>query len=1340
MSLVIYKNRALIKHRVSMQKLFALPLILFAYTLISYGFGFGSIRIYADELYQEMPPQTIQIEGKERGAVNKSYTFMAKVMPKGAVDSVTYTWSPEPKSGQGTASATYSWSDAAKQPIKVSASDANGNTVEAGSSILIQEASVTGVTLAQIIYGPDKGEGTALLPDSINVGELYTVTLDILPTGAKQFSVYWQPEPNEGQGKRQATFSWRAVGQKQIRAFVINADESTVEATRFVNVIATNTDIYLPLINNETTVNNAIQKTEVTAAQLPNIVGGQEADVGEYPWQAALMLNVGSNSNPRLVQFCGGSLIDAEWILTAAHCIEDLIGRTNLFVVIGRHRLSSSGGETIRISEIVPHPNYNARTSNNDIALLRLSQPSQAQTVSLDIPELNTGDYATVVGWGRTIDGDADSTSDVLMEVSVPLVSEAQCKQAYGNSSITDNMICAGRTRLDSCQGDSGGPLMVSRVAGQTMAQIGVVSFGIGCGSPGFSGVYSKVSNYFKWIEDNIGTAPQTDEFEPDNSATAATPVTVNDEPQTHDFHAVGDEDWISFATVSGMDYIIETSNLGPNSDTVLELFNASGMQLTTDDDSGTGNASRIMWRATSNGMLFSKTRNFTPSVSGTGTSYAIQVTNSAPPIVESEGDEFEPDNSADAATTVATDGTSQMHDVHVAGDEDWISFAAESGFEYTIETSNLGADGDTAIVLQNSQGTELSSDDDGGEGRASKIVWAAVADETLFARTAHYDPNAKGESTTYEISVTGVDTSGETDDTADEFEPDDSATEATDLSVDTLQSHNFHLAADVDWFSIDVQAGFVYTIETTNLDPDSDTVLTLYDSAQNELGSNDDVLGEGRRSRIVYIVESAGTLLATVRHYNPIVSGETTAYDVQLTRTGIAQDGDSYEPDDSVNASTSIVVDGEVQSHTTHEAGNVDWITFTAEGGYEYIIETLNLSTGSDTIIFLVDQDGRELATDDDSGAGYASRIEWVAESRRTYSVRIRQYSSTIGGPEVAYDVRVTQGNRISKGDAFEPDDTQAQASAISSDGTPQLHDFDTIGDEDWIQISAVAGYTYTIETVDLGATSDTVIELRDADGDLISSDDDSGTGVASKIVWVAPGNIDSAAYYVRIRHYNGNTTGAETAYTIVVTNSAPPQPSDTPQPSAADSIVRNGSFEEGEVGWIEDQVGSGNIIDLSTISNLSIAAQDGDWIAVLGGTNNDLTYLGQPIMVDADRPYLVYWQWIVSNDVCGYDYGGIGIDDEWYASYTLCSPTTSDGWERQVINLSEFAGETVLLDFAVYNDSTIASQLLIDNVSFTDDAGASGETVRAASIAPTTPGEQKDGITPTILPSTLR
>ncbi len=240
-----------------------------------------------------------------------------------------------------------------------------------------------------------------------------------------------------------------------------------------------------------------------SAGAAAKIVGGDQAVEGAWPWTAALAF---TRADGTLFQYCGGSLIEANWVLTAAHC-EVEVGDS---VLLGRHDLGTSAGEVRAIEFVLTHNDYNDTANNNDIALIKLASTSGQETVDLiDAAEANSqpDDNSTVVGWGALSQGGA--TSQTLQQVEIPIVSNPDCANTYNN--LTDNMICAGRDMggQDSCQGDSGGPLMVRASAQDPWRQTGVVSFGIGCARPNTPGVYTRVSRSLDWIAACRSNPPQ---------------------------------------------------------------------------------------------------------------------------------------------------------------------------------------------------------------------------------------------------------------------------------------------------------------------------------------------------------------------------------------------------------------------------------------------------------------------------------------------------------------------------------------------------------------------------------------------------------------------------------------------------------------------------------------------------------------------------------------------------------------------------------------------------------------------------------------------------------------
>ena len=245
----------------------------------------------------------------------------------------------------------------------------------------------------------------------------------------------------------------------------------------------------------------------------------------------------------------------------------------------------------------------------------------------------------------------------------------------------------------------------------------------------------------------------------------------------------------------------------------------------------------------------------------------------------------------------------------------------------------------------------------------------------------------------------------------ADGYEPDDSLAQARPIATDgTRQSHNLHIEGDRDYVYFDADEATGYTIETLNLGSDIDTIIYLYDGEENEIAYDDDGAEESLASRLTWVAPESGTHYVMIRDLGDDSAGSSATYEISVVSTDAIEGADSYEPDDSFARANSIATDGTYQTHTFHVTADLDYVSFSAQEGVEYTIETGDLEGECDTEIYLYDEDGTELDYDDDGAdESVASRLVWTAPSSGTYYVLIEEYQGR-AGPDVGYRIWVTR------------------------------------------------------------------------------------------------------------------------------------------------------------------------------------------------------------------------------------------------------------------------------------------------------------------------------------------
>jgi trypsin len=262
--------------------------------------------------------------------------------------------------------------------------------------------------------------------------------------------------------------------------------------------------------------------TRASSAATPSQNGQDIALRHHAPWQVQIYSNFKDWTPQELkiwrpwerAHHCGGSLIADNWVLTAAHCVSQEQVDRDYRVRLGTENISDGTGITYHIDRIVPHPQYNPVSHDNDIELVHFVADAETRreqpirpiakirlygTKASDAP-IGIGVPVTVTGWGQLSSRREYHFSPVLMFGDVPTV---PCKVRPA----TDDWLCAGDTGTDACRGDSGGPLILTY---GVPVLVGIVSWGKGCGRAGEPGYYVRIdrNHYLDWIRRAMAAPP----------------------------------------------------------------------------------------------------------------------------------------------------------------------------------------------------------------------------------------------------------------------------------------------------------------------------------------------------------------------------------------------------------------------------------------------------------------------------------------------------------------------------------------------------------------------------------------------------------------------------------------------------------------------------------------------------------------------------------------------------------------------------------------------------------------------------------------------------------------
>ena len=568
------------------------------------------------------------------------------------------------------------------------------------------------------------------------------------------------------------------------------------------------------------------------------------------------------------------------------------------------------------------------------------------------------------------------------------------------------------------------------------------------------------------------------------------------------------DRDVFALNVESGGTYTIDLqgspSNLGTLSDPFLNILDGSGSRIQSNDDGGFGLESQVVYSATSSGTIYIEARAFSTQ---TGT-YQIDV---------AEELDDQPDSVGGNASVAA--GVPQTGEIEMARDKDVFALDVTSGSSYLIDlrgtNSSLGTLTDPFLKVLNSNGSQLASNDDGGNGLESRLTYQSSTTETIFIEAGAFSTRTG----TYQLDIADV--------TIRDDQPDVIGNNVN-LTVGVVQSGDIESGRDVDVYALDVTAGVTYTIDQKGFYSDvgtlTDPLLKLRDSAGTLLAENDDG-GFRLESQLTYTPTASETVFVEAGAF----STRTGTYQITVGSVG-GDDAADTPGTDNIGVTPGVSKSGNLET-----GGDKDVFSLTVVSGASYQVDlrgsTSSVGTLTDPFLRILDVNGEVLVQNDDGGNGFESQTVYNASSSGDIYIEAGAFSSRQTGT-YQIDVAQTATSTSALGDLI---GQTAEHAPLLQLGVIEGGKIDFHGDQDMYQFALEAGQTYQFNVRGSNSGHGTLWDpqsfLYDNSGILVAQDDDSGTGFDSSIAFVAPTSDD---YYLTVLQNIGISSQLIGTYSI--------------------------------------------------------------------------------------------------------------------------------------------------------------------------------------------------------------
>jgi len=551
------------------------------------------------------------------------------------------------------------------------------------------------------------------------------------------------------------------------------------------------------------------------------------------------------------------------------------------------------------------------------------------------------------------------------------------------------------------------------------------------------------------------------------------------------------DADWYRVSVRPGQLYEFRLAGDGdsPLSDPYLVLYDAEGTEISSNDDYNGELNSRIAFVPSARANVFIAARGLSEDLTG---GYTLSAAASALPADDAGNDTR---TRARLATGSSFDGA-----LNYVGDRDVFRVALEGGqsYRFTLRTTGEGegALADPMLRLLDASGEEIAQDDDSGGGLNSYIEFSPEASGDFFVEARGFGDDAEG---AYRVSAAVGDI------------PADTSTDA-ELSADgDYRAGNLSPAGDSDWYRVTLSEGQAMRVSLDGAEGGlGDPLLVIHGPDGGELARNDDA-GGSLNSRLEFAATAAGDYFVEARGFGDDAEG---AYTVNLTAGEVGASAETAEY---------LTPNEGGQSSVLGANGDHDWFALDVIEARPYRFN-LTADEGSevDLVLSLRDAEGNVVAADDDGGSGPNAYLTFVSPEGGTFYADVGAFNDEGAG---AYTLRVSDT------DVPGHPGTDETLMAENEGGDDRLSVIDMAGDKDIYRADLTAGVSYTIEVRGAGdrPLADPFLTILSSDGSGVSTDDDSGPGADSRLVF-RPTATDS--YFIQATGLGGAVGG----YTVSV------------------------------------------------------------------------------------------------------------------------------------------------------------------------------------------------------------